>query len=373
MMTPRERFLAVMRGEITDRVPLELPGFHYASREDLAHVENPRKREIVERVFDQLHFSVDVKNDHNRFLCTPPQRMREEHTTLPNGHRLTHGTIDTPKGELTFDWHVDPDVGTGWMVKYPCETREDIEKIQSVPWERPPDIVPPDMENLPEGFADRGLVTTHLSSPFVCVAAMMKYDTFLEMCATDLEWIRELTEVVLQRELDLLDAVFAEPGIEYVWMGGSEWVTPPMGSPNLYDTLVQGPERAIIERIKSLGNAIAHIHCHGNIRHALPRTIERGGDYTEPVEPPPDGDITLAEAKELARGRIALGGNVEARLLHNENEAAVERASRAAFEGGKRRFVFRPSEGHTPHLPDREYRNWMTAIDVWEELSSLEG
>ncbi len=51
------------------------------------------------------------------------------------------------------------------------------------------------------------------------------------------------------------------------------------------------------------------------MRHALERTIERGADYTEPVEPPPDGDITMAEAKRLVAGRLALGGNIDCRVL----------------------------------------------------------
>lgn len=370
-MNPRDRFLAAMRGEPVDRVPLELPGFHFQSREEIGNLADPRKREIAERIHDELHFQVGVDSYHNRFLCTSTKRIREEHEDLPNGHRLTHGTIDTPKGKLTFQWHTDPSVGTSWMVKYPCETREDIEKIQSVPWEIPTEVAPPDLTKLPEGFETRGLVTTGVSSPFVCVAGMMHYQMFLEMCATDLDWMVELTDICLQRELDLIDVLFSRPGIEYLWMGGSEWVTPPMGSPSLYDTLVQGPEKAIIDRVKSQSSAVVHVHCHGNVRHALPRTIERGADYTEPVEPPPDGDITMAEAKAVADGRITLGGNIEERLLYNESEGALEQASRAAFEGGKERFVFRPSESHSPQITEREFKNYMRMIDVWEELSPI--
>ena len=371
-MNPRTRFLSAMRGERLDRVPLELPGFHFESREKIAEEVDPLKREIAERISDQLHFRIIVNSYHNRFLCTPTQNIREEQENLPNGHRLTHGTIDTPRGELNYLWHTDPNVGTSWMVKYPCETKGDIEKIQSVPWQIPSELALPDLKKQPAGFEERGLIMTHLSSPFVCVAGMMPYQMFLELCATDLDWMVELTDVCLRRELDLVDVLFSKPGIEYLWMGGSEWVTPPMGSPQLYDTLVQGPEKAIIDCVKSRSNAIVHIHCHGNVRHALPRTVERGGDYTEPVEPPPDGDITMTEAKVVADGKITLGGNIEARLLYNESEAEVEQAAHAAFEGGKQRFVFRPSEGPSSQMTEREFKNYMRTIDVWEELSPID-
>ncbi|NQT53813.1 hypothetical protein HQ576_17280, partial [bacterium] len=202
----------------------------------------------------------------------------------------------------------------------------------------------------------------------VCVAGMMPYEMFLELSLTDPALVLDLTETCRERILDVLRVLFSKPGIEYVWMGGSEWVTPPMGSPALYDALVQEQERSIIGFCHQHG-AVVHVHCHGNVRHALGRSIERGADYTEPVEPPPDGDITLAEAKAMADGHITLGGNIEARVVCHGSEAEVEEAVRAAFEGGKQRFVLAPTEGPSPTISDREYRNWMKMIDVWEELS----
>jgi uroporphyrinogen-III decarboxylase len=191
------------------------------------------------------------------------------------------------------------------------------------------------------------------------------------LCATDLELIKELTEICRQRILDCVKVLFSKPGIEYFKMGGSEWVTPPMAWPEIYDTLVQEQEKSIIDYIHENSDAVVHIHCHGRVRHALKRMIERGADYTEPVEPPPDGDITLAEAKEMAAGRITLGGNVECRVLCNESEDTVEEATRAAFEGGKECFVLRPSDFPSRVLGEKEYRNYMRMIDVWEELSPI--
>ena len=370
-MTPRERLLTTMRGETADRVPIVLPGFQHPSREAVERVTEPLRRQVAERVFERMHFDVGVGSAVNRYLVTPPQRMRHERRPLPDGEHETHGVIDTPKGELTFHTRYAPASRTTWTLKYPCETLADIEKIASVPWEMPPGVKPPELDDLPPAFERRGIVRTGISSPFVCVAGMMPYETFLLLCATELELIEELTEICRQRILAVLEVLFSEPGIEYVWMGGSEWVTPPMGSPALYDALVQEQERSIIDYVHDHSDAVVHIHCHGHVRHALARTIERGADYTEPVEPPPDGDITMAEAKALAAGRITLGGNIESRVLCNEDEGATAQAVRAAFEGGKGRFVLSPTEGPSPVLGEREFRNWMTMIDVWEELSPI--
>ena len=370
-MHPRERFLRALSGRRPDRVPLELAGFQFAARCELEKIRDPLRRRIAQRVFDQMHFRVEIPSSINRMLATPPQRIRSEKRRLPNGNQRTLGTIETPKGKLTFVSERSLTAGTTWMAKYPVETEEDIEKIASVPWELPADLQRPDPGSLPEDFPLRGILATRISSPFVCVAGMMKYERFLEMCATSLDRLKELTAVCEQRILDCLKFLLSAPAIEYVWIGGSEWVTPPMASPAIYDALVQDQERRLIDYIHHNSGAMVHIHCHGKVRDALPKMIRRGADFTEPVEPPPDGDIAMADAKRIAAGRIALGGNIECRILCNELEAAVEAAVRAAFEGGQERFVLRPTEGPTTHMSQREHRNYMRMIDVWEELSPL--
>ena len=105
------------------------------------------------------------------------------------------------------------------------------------------------------------------------------------------------------------------------------------------------------------------------MRDSLPKVIERGADYLEPIEPPPDGDLTMAEAKESAAGRLTLGGNLESRVMCYGSLGEAESATRAAFAGGKERFILRPTEGPSPTLSEREHANWMRVIDVWEELA----
>ena len=361
-----------MRGQKADRVPLALQGFSYNSRDHIEKIGDPLHREIAERIIDETDFRVTVPSCINRMLVTPPQRIRAEHKNLPNGNRRTFGVIDTPLGELTYVTELDPRVGTTWTVKYPVENESDIKKIASVSWERPERLAPPDLDALTDGLSERGILSTSVSSPFVCVAGMMEYERFLELCGMDLDLVEELTEICRQRVLDCVTVLLSKPGIEYVWMGGSEWVTPPMGSPMIYDALVQEQERSIIQYVHENSDAVVHIHCHGRVRDAIPKTIERGGDFTEPVEPPPDGDITMAEAKELAAGQLTLGGNIECRILCNESEDTVEAAVRAAFEGGKERFVLGTTAGPSPRLTQVEFDNHMRMIDVWEELSPLE-
>ncbi|MGC9348878.1 MAG: uroporphyrinogen decarboxylase family protein [Anaerolineae bacterium] len=369
-MTPRQRLLKTLRGEIADRVPLVLPGFEFVSRRAIEGHPDPLRREIAHRVFDQVAYHVQVPSYINRYLVTPPQRMHRELRELPNGFQEIRGTIDTPKGELTFTTQYDPVSHTTWTMEYPVKTMDDIEAIASVSWELPADLAPPSRARpgeAPVDFDTRGILETRISSPFVCVAGMMKFEQFLELTATEPDLVDELTEICRRRSLDVLKVLFSEPGIEYLWIGGSEWVTPPMASPRTYDRLVQEQERDLIAYAHEQDDVVVHVHCHGHVRHALQRTIERGADYTEPVEPPPDGDITMVEAKALADGRITLGGNVECRVLCNGTPDEVRTAVHAAFAGGKTRFVLRPTEAPSPTMTEQEARNWMTMVKVWEE------
>ena len=99
-MTPRERFLAALAGRPVDRVPIQLLHLQYATPEQLAAVEDPFRREIAARVFDQQHARVDVGLPGNRYLMIPPETKRET-TRQSGGDEITEGRIDTPRGPLT--------------------------------------------------------------------------------------------------------------------------------------------------------------------------------------------------------------------------------------------------------------------------------
>ena len=370
-MTPRARLLTTMRGEKADMVPLVIAGFDFDSKDAIESHPDPHHRDIARAVYDETTRYHLVPSYINRYLATPPQFTQTRTEKRPGGSKRHITTLATPKGELTAVNDFDPISGTAWMVKYPVETMDDIDRIASIPWELPIDLKAPDSQDLPAAVDPRTVSRTFISSPLVCVAGMMRYEWFLELALVESKLIAELTEMCRVRILDVLTVLFSKPGIECVQLGGSEWVTPPMGSPAIYDALVQEQERSIIDYIHSNSDAMVHVHCHGRFRHALQRTIERGVDYTEPVEAPPDGDITMAEAKELASGRITLGGNVQCRILVNETEDAVEKAVRAAFEGGNLRFVLRPTEAASPRIMEREYKNYLRMIELWRELGEI--
>ena len=366
-MTPRDRLLTTIRGGLADRVPLVLEHFHCGSPEEFS---DPGRREIAERVYDQMHHALGVPTGMNRYLVTDPKHIREVSRERQGGELQITSEITTPKSKLTATVEYNELTDTEWTIHYPVQSREDVEAIRSCSWDVPAVAAPPDLTDPPVWFAERGITWLMVSSPVVCVAGMMPREMFLELCVTDLPLLCDLTAVCMERSLAVMDVTLAERNVDYVWIGGSEWVTPPMAGPKVYAELVQPFERPITKRAHSAG-AIVHVHCHSNIRSTLELVIARGGDFLEPCEPPPDGDITFAEAKALAAGRITLGGNVEARVLECEGVDAVEAACRAAFEGGKERMVFQTTAGPYSAMTPRMVANYHRLIDVWEELADI--
>ncbi len=369
-MTPRQRLLTTIRGGAADRVPLVLEKFHCISPDEFA---DPLRREIAARVCDELTFNVEVATDLNRYLVTDPRHITEvSRETNAAGDVTVTKEIRTPKGVLTaiaVDNHFT-NTDTPWTVKYPVESLADIEAIRSCSWELAASLAPPNVTDRPAEFAERGISMLRVATPMVCIAAMMSREMFLELCITHLPLLRELTELCMQRTLATMDVVLASGQVDYLWMGGCEWLTPPMASPKTYEALVQPFEEPIIAAAHEAG-AVAHVHCHGNIRDTLGMVIARGADMFEPCEPPPDGDMTFAEAKQVAAGRLTLGGNIEARVLECEDEAAVEQACRAAFEGGKERMILQTTAGPYTAMTPQVLANYHRMIDVWDELSPI--
>lgn len=253
-MRAKDRFLRMLRGLPTDRVPLELAGFQFASHEAVDAHADPRHHAIARRVFEEQTFCVGVPGYVNRYLVMPLQRIRTTEKPLANGNTLYEGAIDTPRGALSFVTEYSQLSDTSWTLKYPVESPRDLRRLASVPWESAVGLCAPNVTELPSGFGERGLLATRISSPFVRLSGAMSFQSFLAMTATDLALLIEFTEVCRRRILDVLSALVSKPGLELVWLGGSEWVTPPMASPAVHDALVQ--ERSLIVYAHSHSDAL---------------------------------------------------------------------------------------------------------------------
>ena len=102
---------------------------------------------------------------------------------------------------------------------------------------------------------------------------------------------------------------------------------------------------------------------------------ETGALGLDPIEPPSQGDVTLAYVRERYGSQFVLFGNLEATDLENLPadlfKVKVETALREGTAGQGRGFVLMPSS--CPYgrvLPDRALRNYQTMVELAERFQT---
>jgi len=178
----------------------------------------------------------------------------------------------------------------------------------------------------------------------------------LEWVLTEPSLIKILADAWLERTWAKVDFLLSQ-GVGPFWhFNGVERAAPPMMGPKQWNELVVPYDGEIMRRIKERDpEAMIHVHCHGRMGTLLDSWIELGVDSTDPVEPPPQGDIEFADAKRHVDGRMTLYGNIEFCWLDLAEPDYIEEAVRRAIEdGGKQHMVLLPSaaphERHTPRF-----------------------
>lgn len=102
----------------------------------------------------------------------------------------------------------------------------------------------------------------------------------------------------------------------------------------------------MVEMIHRYGG-YACIHCHGRLRAVLPMIAKMGAMAIDPIEPPPQGDVELADVRREYGRDMVLFGNIEVSDIENlapaDFEKVVARALRDGTAGKGRGFVLMPS------------------------------
>ena len=122
-----------------------------------------------------------------------------------------------------------------------------------------------------------------------------------------------------------------------------------MMGPRQWEDLVVPYDGQIMRRIKAADpSARIHVHCHGKVGTLLDSFVEMGVDSTDPLEPPPQGDIDIAEAKRKYDGRLVFRANIEFLDMESRTPDEIEEQVRHALQdGGRENVMLCPSSG--PH------------------------
>ncbi len=361
------RIWAAYRGEAADRAPILSP-IPWSPDDDIdaAHFGDWRDEESFRSLARLVQAHCDVSPPHNtasyprvfeplgyqRFLeapaeyveALPPERIgptRTRSTTL----------LHTPQGDLKWVYDADDDIFTTWDIHKPIGSLEDVDRMLSVPYRfTPPDpaAFEPFRRRRAENYGQT-LGGAGVNSMVACLCGMMSFQLLLEWVIEEPGAIRGLAQAWLARTGEKVSFLLRQ-GVGPFWhFNGVERASPPMMGPRQWEELVVPYDGEIMRRIKAHDpESRIHVHCHGRVGTLLDSFLAMGVDSIDPVEPPPQGDITFAEARRRVGDRMTLYGNIEFVDMETKTPDQIEALVRRAFdEGGRKRTVLTPSA--TPH------------------------
>ncbi|MBL7223008.1 MAG: hypothetical protein ISS72_04070 [Candidatus Brocadiae bacterium] len=366
------RIMAVYRGERADRIPIKSPISWHPMRDiDQERPEGWRGRPEFVEVARMVQQHCDPTPPDNavrcpdvfravsywRFLQAPGEFVE----TLPPEQvapsRWRHTTVlHTPKGDLFWSYDRDDGIETQWDLVKPIRTPDDVERMLSVPYRfDPPD--PKGFETFRKHREEAGpycLGGVGITSMVAMLVGMMPYEMALEWVLAEPMLIKALADAWLERTGAKVEFLLGQ-GVGPFWhFNGIERACPPLMGPRQWDELVLPYDGEIMRRIKERDpDSLIHVHCHGKVGRLLPLFLAMGVDSTDPVEPPPQGDITFKDARSLVGDRMALFGNIEFLDMERSTPDVIEGKVRRVIEdGGKERTVLYPSSA--PHQQHTE-------------------
>jgi len=374
-MTGKERCLAVLKGEIPDRVPIstyELVGWDRDAWEN-REPSYARLMDVIRRDTDCLYrwSAAWPERGVGYFLSASEDVEAERKTRRDGADEKTLHVVHTPKGDLTSRTMARRGVHTTWVEEHFVKTGEDVERVLSVPYApREPDCS--SLAVARERVGERGIVKTSIADALCCVCELFEFGEFTVWALTERATVRRLLDAFHVRVMDQLRAQL-EAGVGPLWrVVGAEYATPPYMPPELFAECVLPYDRDIVDLIHRYGG-YARIHCHGKISRVLDMIAATGADAIDPVEPPPQGDIDLAEAKRRIGERMTIMGNLELAMLETATAEQVRAEVGRSMEAGKPggRFVIMPTAAPIDvPLKRRTEENYLAFIETARELGA---
>ena len=173
---------------------------------------------------------------------------------------------------------------------------------------------------------ERGLPYIETPDPFGTVSEMFSTDEFYIKLRTDTSRIIELLNVTSKRILHSIEELFSNTGCPYILrLIGAEMAVPPFLSRDDFIRFEGEFYRNIAKTAKKY-DVLTAFHCHGPVRDIMDDIWNMGFNFIEPFEPPPRGDVTIAEALSCADGRGVVFGGIDDVIFNAGTMEDVEKA-----------------------------------------------
>jgi hypothetical protein len=286
--------------------------------------------------------------------------------------RTCRYTVHTLKGGdriLTARTRRDRDTNTIWTEEHLLKTVEDLDAFLSVPSVGGGDDPDPSTVLQTEQIlGDTGIVMLDTPDPLCMAASLFNMATFTIIALTEPVRFHQLLDRFASELYPRVQAV-SKALPDRLWrIYGPEYASPPYLPPRCFHDYVVSYDRYLVKTIQKNGG-YARIHSHGNLHDILPLIAEMKPDGLDPIEPPPQGDVTLADVRSRYGDQMVLFGNIEIsdiETLSTDTFAATARqALNEGCNGTGRGFVLMPTA--CPYgriVSQRTLTNYQTLVDL---------
>jgi hypothetical protein len=234
----------------------------------------------------------------------------------------------TSVGTLVARWSLGPD-GDWWQVEYPVKVADDLGAVLQVAKSRTYVLEPDILTEAEREVGDDGVVAIEIPRrPYsdVLHEFLGWSDGLLFLRHPVIEEINAILEAKLQRFVDDVaqlpgSVVFSPDNLD------GQFVSPRAFGRYLADSYCE-----TVRTLRQHGKHLL-IHIGGPIRHLVQPLMQAGVAGFEGVAGPPQGDLSLAEARQLAGPELVLWGGIPQDYLSSTHDLNVFEQAVTAVAG----------------------------------------
>lgn len=356
-MTSRERIITVLKGQIPDRVPLvpfvqeEFLKWFYPGRERLDRVDTvvelaqtipfdviaKPNRFMTPAFFKRDHLNWRVKRDTKQegdfwvtqLEITTPDHTLTHVTAVPDAGVATGGVMSSVRKHMLED---EQDIASfvRWLPVADAEAQQEMREVASA-WKN---TVGEMGITAPWGWA----------GVFNCATDLWGIENVMMAPYVDVSTYQTLMDV-LMRGMIAYNRPLIEGGVEMIGLQG-HMANGRSVSADYFMEHVFPYEKQLIDALHAQGAFTVYHNC-GFARSLWPCYRELGMTVWETVAEPPQGDNSLADAKQALGDQITLLGNLDqVNFLKSATADAVAERAREIMRVGKPggRYLFACSD-----------------------------
>ena len=373
-MTKKERLTASLNGKPVDRPAVsfyELDGLttNPSDPDPFNIFSDPSWKPLLDLASEETDKIVNCPAPYSFSQQENSQSKTETKTFLENGSRFITQEILVDGKTLSSRTRQDQDVYTVWTEEHLLKNVDDLETYLKIP---PPAFDKVDniskIIDIEKTVGDDGIIFLDTPDPLCLAAALFNMAEYTVIAMTEQKLFHQLLEHF---------ASFIIPGVEAVakalpgrlWrIYGPEYASPPYLPPYLFREYVCKYVQPMTDAIQKY-DGYARIHSHGNLKLILDDIVGMGADGLDPIEPPPQGDVTLKYVRENYGKEMVLFGNLEIADIENmPTEQFSEKVKIALDEGSSgegRGFVLMPSASpYGRNLSSLTLKNYEKIIEL---------